>query len=316
MKKKNLFLVGFAFLILLLLPAIIVNDNNTNEKHYKEDSVAILKTSGYYYSMNLNANYDWIEINETGTLMKYISDEDDDAQSINITAEDGWEFAFYGRKYTNISVCSNGWMTCTNENDPTPYNFEDIDSRDFDYVPQDCSIFPNHNDSILLYATDLIPSYAGLDGCNIYYEFRGNPSNRCLVIEFDRVAEYDTKKNQTFQAILYKNGEIKFQYKNTTNTNGFKYSGQIVAGLDHGDLKNYNNVTYDFWGGIEEKAVFFRLNSPPPVPLPTPDDDDDDDDDETNMTLLIVLIVVFVSIGAGVAVIYILIKKGIIGSSR
>ncbi|MFX0137274.1 MAG: hypothetical protein ACFFDN_26790 [Candidatus Hodarchaeota archaeon] len=316
MKKKFSILVGFFFLILLVFPAIIVNSNNINEKHYKEDSVATLKTSalkpGFSYVMNLNANYDWIEINQTGILMKTVSTADDWFQSINLTAEDGWEFPFYGREYTNISVCSNGWMTCTYEGDPTAYDFSGVPGRNFDYVPQDCSIYPNHNDSILLYATDLEPDYKG----NIYYEFRGTPSNRCLVIEFDRVAEIFTDKNQTFQAILYKNGEIKIQYKKTTDTAGFNYE-QIVAGLDHGDLKDYNNVTYDFWHGIEEKAIYFSLyRAPPGLPPPDDDDDDDDDDDEAYLTLLIVLIVVFVSIGAGVAVIYILIKKGIIGSSR
>ena len=91
MKKKISIFVGFTLLILLLLPTIIVNDNNTNKKEIKEDFM--LKTSSlkefYSYSMNHTANYDWIEINETGTLMKKISDEDDEFQSINTQAEDG-----------------------------------------------------------------------------------------------------------------------------------------------------------------------------------------------------------------------------------
>ena len=205
-------------------------------------------------------------------------------------------------------------MTCTYEGDPTDYYFDGTYSYEWNPIPQDCSLGgeENHKDSILVFATDLDPG----DGGDIYYEFRGNPSNRCLVIEFDRVEEYNSDIAQKFQAILYKNGNIKFQYNKTTDTSSFDYP-RIVAGLDHGDLKRYNNISIDlldFSNGVKEKAVFFQLNYNPPPALPTPDDDDDDD--ETDLTLLIVLIVVFVSIGAGVAVIYVLIKKGIIGSSR
>ena len=290
MKKKVSILVGFTFLILLLLPTIIVyenniiNDNTINEKHYKEDSITTLKTSGwnpgFNYSMNVNAAYNWIEINETGKLMKRISDDDDGAESINLTA-DGWDFTFYGTKYTNITVNTNGWMTCTREGDPTNYDFDYAYSYAWEYIPQNCSLsgYENHNDSILVYATDLRPEKGGLDGCNIYYEFRGSPGNRFLVIEFDRVAEFSTDLNQTFQAIIYQNGDLKFQYKKTTETSSFNYE-DVVAGLDHGDLINYNNITYDFWHGIKEKAIYFRLNKTPlPPPLPTPDNDDDDDEE-------------------------------------
>lgn len=322
MRKKISILIGFTFLILLLLPGIIVISININEKQIKEDSVAILKTSswkeGFNYSMNLNAVYNWIEINETGTLMEYVSGKDDDSQSINITAEDGWEFTFYGRKYTNITVNSNGWMTCSYEGDTTNYDFTGKPtSYVLDSIPQNCSVsgYENHNDSILVFATDLWPG-AEAKG-RIYYEFRGNPSNRHLVIEFDQVREVQTPAYQTFQAIFYKNGDIKFQYKKTT-FDPFFNEPDIRAGLDHGDLINYNSISsdlLDFTKGVKEKAVYFSLNPVPPIPLPTPDDDDDDDD-ETYLTLLIVLIVVFVSIGAGVAIIYILIKKGKKGSSR
>ncbi|TFG24815.1 MAG: hypothetical protein EU532_12260, partial [Promethearchaeota archaeon] len=59
-----------------------------------------IKTSsenGGGYSITYNAGYSWIEINETGTNLTYLSGADNGYQAINFT--EGWNFTFYGTEY-------------------------------------------------------------------------------------------------------------------------------------------------------------------------------------------------------------------------
>lgn len=251
------------------LSLVEISDDKSNEVN-KDNHI---KTSewvpGFNYTIIDNYPYSWIEINETGTLLAYVSNEDDDAESINITAEDGWEFTFYGTSYTNITVDTNGWMTFQNANDGWTYNFDGQGSYDWRDIPQNCSDWSdsydnnrNHNDTVCLLATDLIPSDYG----QIFYEFFGNAPNRYLVIEYFEVAEINAESYLTMEAIFYENGDIKFQYKNITDPMsgmGWDYPDAKV-GLVHGDLINYSNYTNDwnaaFGGAVNELAVYFRLN--------------------------------------------------------
>ena len=53
-----------------------------------------------------------------------------------------------------------------------------------------------------------------------------------------------------------------------------------------------------------------------PVKLPVLVGDDDDDDEEADMLVMIVVIIVVISAIGGVALVVVLIKKGIIGTSK
>ncbi len=323
LKKKIGILLGTIFLITILtvIPSKIINIPLTTNKEVNENSVATLKTSSlkmdYKYSMNVTAKYNWIEINQTGTLMAYVSDEDDDSQGLNLMDIGFTNFKFFGREYEYLNVCSNGWMTFSFNGDTTDYRFINYEGYHLGYIPQDCNA-PNMGmfySSIFLFGSDMYPES---DDGGIYYEVQGTTPNRHLIIEILLIEEIDSYKNQTCQVIFYENGDIKFQYKNTTSVDGFSADRTYpVIGLDNGDLIHYNNVSIDlldFTNGVEKKAIDFTLKEftiPQPPPLPTPDDDDDDDEDGINIGVIIIVIVL-VSIGAGVAVIIVLIKKGII----
>lgn len=299
--------------------SIIIHDTITTNKEVNESSQATLKPSswdkGFNYSTNVNTNYDWIEINETGTEITNWDNSDNGAQGLNLTDIGFTDFKFFGRVYEYLNVCTNGWMTFSFDGDPTSYRFNFIQGRNLAYIPQDCND-PNKgsfNSSIFLFGCDLYPG--GSDG-GVYYEVKGTSPNRLLIIEYYWIEEHDTDRNQTIQVIFYEQGNIKFQYKKTSDIAGFRYGKYPTVGLDNGDLINYNNVLIDllnFSNGVEEKAIFFRLNAPHSTPLPTPDDDGDDGDDGDGVDMgLVIIVIVLVSIGAGVAVIIVLIKKGII----
>lgn len=293
-KRKEILLVVILFIMVLATFPLSIMElmDNQNNDISQDHQINALKSSvwnsGFNYTIIDNYPYSWIEINETGTLMAFISNEDDEAQSINITAEDGWEFTFYGTSYTNITVDTNGWMTFQNANDGWTYDFHGTGSLIWRDIPQNCSDWTdtddnnrNHNDTVCLLATDLIPSDHG----QIYYEFFGNAPNRYLVIEYFEVEEIMEEEYQTMEAIFYENGDIKFQYKNITDPmsgNGWDYDAKV--GLDHGDLINYNNYTNNwtitFGGAVKERAVYFRLSKSGAIYLPLGGDDDDDDDGE------------------------------------
>ena len=276
-KKQSIVLGTFLALILAIsIPSLIVNTNIGQES---QDSVDSLKTSawnpGFNYTMIEDYGYSWIEINTTGTNFTsfynnlYPTSTYDDGVNTTSFASQGWTFMFYGTEYDYLNVSTNGWMTFTNDGDPTPYDFYDTYTYEWADIPQNASETgrQNHNDTACLLATDLNLE----DGGSIFYQFFGATPNRYLVIEYYQVAEIDTTDPQTMEAIFYENGDIKFQYKSITSPmSGVEWSYlDAKAGLDHGDLVNYNVYTND-WNqtfngqAVAEKSVYFRLSELPP----------------------------------------------------
>ena len=86
------------------------------------------------------------------------------------------------------------------------------------------------------------------------------------------------------------------------------------------DVVPLGSVNISFWaedktGKLDfEKVVVIKGTAPSP-PL-VGDDDDNDDDDDTGAVVVVVVVVVIASVCAGLSVIYILIKKGIIGTAK
>src|SRR6185312_8891273 len=52
--------------------------------------------------------YDWIEISQTGTVVP-MGGDDVTTNPLPI----GFEFPFYGSRFTSLRVCSNGWISFT-----------------------------------------------------------------------------------------------------------------------------------------------------------------------------------------------------------
>lgn len=260
---------------MLLATSILSTSVNTNNGQENQDLDDSLKTSawnpGFNYTMIEDIPYSWIEINTTGTEFTGFYTGSDDGCNFTSFAGQGWSFTFYGTEYDNLTVDTNGWMTFTNDDDPTNYDFDYIYSYEWDDIPQNCSTtnHENHNDTACLLATDLDLDVGG----SIFYQFFGAAPNRYLVVEYYQVAQYDTWDPQTMQAIFYENGDIHFQYKSITESEIW-YENTVV-GLDHGDLVNYNiytnNWTQKFNNqSVAEKSVYFRLSELPPGSPPIP----------------------------------------------
>ncbi len=141
--------------------------------------------ASYDYTLT-NTSYNWIDTRDaTGVT------GDDQSKQLSLP----FTFKFYGVDYNSVYVCSNGFLSFT--------------SNSSAYRPQSLPNSGEPNAVIAPFWRDLNPSAAG----NITY-YAGRDK---FVITWDGVKNYENNSRETFQVILYPNGEIVFQYKDITN---------------------------------------------------------------------------------------------------
>jgi len=178
-------------------------------------------SSGGGYLMDVEADFNWEEINTTGTLMG-ISSQDNGVETI-LFSEGGWNFTFYETEYDIIYVRSDGWMTFPEFNTQGYWHIPHLWDFNIDFV------------ALLMSSNGLNPSLGG----DIYYEFLTSPNR--LIIEYSQIYDDSSQLVGDFQVIFYENGTIKFQYKHLYDD----LWGGPTIGLDHGDTLNYNSYIAD-----------------------------------------------------------------------
>ena len=142
--------------------------------------------------------YSWVEISGVGNEMTAI---DNDAATVQLTLP--FTFRYYGVDYTQISVCSNGFLAMGNE----------------DYRFGDNSVIPDAHGPEAMVAPfwmDLNPAEGGA-----IFEYFDSANHR-WICQFDAVAHYGGSNPETFEVILYDpiyyptsggNGDIVMQYQ-------------------------------------------------------------------------------------------------------
>ena len=228
MKKSQLCVILILLTLTLVSVAVFQNYSNFHSSSFVSQTESSLKassSSGGGYLMDTEANFNWEEINTTGTLMG-ISSQDNGVENISFS-EGGWNFTYYETEYDIIYVRSDGWMTFPEYNSMGFWPVPHLQSFDYDYI------------GLLMVMNGLNPSIGG----DIYYEFLTSPNR--LIIEYSQIYKYSHFYDDSpqlvgdFQVIFYENGAIKFQYKQV-----FNVLSQIpYIGLDHGDTLNYNSYT-------------------------------------------------------------------------
>jgi len=224
MKKNQLYVILIIIKLFSVSAAIFQNNSLFQSGSIVSQTESIPKTSsssGGGYLMNVEADFNWEEINTTGTLMG-ISSQDDGVETI-LFSEGGWNFTFYETEYDTIYVRTDGWMTFPEFNTWGQWYIPKLESFDYDFV------------ALLMSANGLNPSIGG----DIYYEFLTSPNR--LIIEYSQIYDESSQLVGDFQVIFYENGTIKFQYKNLIDI----FSQLPNIGLDHGDMLNYNSYTPD-----------------------------------------------------------------------
>jgi len=128
-------------------------------------------------------SFDWIDVSATGTELNL---GDDSYASVTLP----FEFPFYGGNKTSIKISSNGYLTFG------------ADGSDFSNDPIPNTVDPN--DIICPFWEDLNPSSAG----SVYYKALTDK----FIVQYSNVARFASQGTYSFEVILSRSGEIKFQY--------------------------------------------------------------------------------------------------------
>ena len=155
--------------------------------------------TGYEWRTNddrLGPDFEWIDI--TGNGARLAGGDDWLSAALDL----GWQFPWYGRNYTSLKACSNGWATLDVTHAAAGIG-----------LPQ----APNAaapNALLLINNYDLNTALAGA----MY--FWTNQQDKA-VVSWVGVAQYGQVNNlQSFQIILENNGMVTYQYMDLQNVNG------------------------------------------------------------------------------------------------
>lgn len=176
-------------------------------------------------------NVVWDQVNTTYP-------RDDDKQTVNL----GFSFVFGGVSYTQVRIITNGSLDFgADQNFHQVYTNTALPAATVDRV-------------IVPYWDDLNPNGGG----TVRYSTLGVGPNRRFVVSWENVPVYPSTGSYTFQAVIYENGDIKFQY-GAGNANGS--SATIGVEVDDSDYTQYSFNTSSVSNGT---AILFTA---PPAPV-------------------------------------------------
>jgi len=177
--------------------------------------------------------YDWVELVGTGTLITAITNSDAAITTITLP----FTFKYYGTNYTQVSACSNGFISMGVED----YRFGE-NSAIPDATGPDAMIAPMWD--------DLSPNLSG----DIYQW--SDTANHRFIIQFDAVPHYGGANPETFEVIWLDpayyptasgNGIVLFQYQDP------RAVGTSTIGIEN-PVQTYG-VQYQFNGSYDPAAA-------------------------------------------------------------
>lgn len=206
---------------------------------------------GYYIydysdsSYSLMPTYEWIDIEDIGSPLNDVNDDDGDNQDEVQTISIPFTFNFYGESYDEISVSSNGWIS---------FGETELESFRNDLLPGPGGPSP----MLAVFWDDLTADQGG--EVLSYYD---NILN-VFIVQWNNVKTYEDNSNESFQAILFDpqyyttptgDGEILLQYEDFNNSsNGGYVNGAPVHGgycsigiEDHTGLRGLQYTFNNSW---------------------------------------------------------------------
>jgi len=172
--------------------------------------------------------YDWVEISGVGTPLNF---DDDDSLTVSLP----FTFNFYGEAKNSVKISSNGYLTFG------------IDGADYSNDPIPDPDDPN--DYIGPFWDDLNPTQGG----QVYYYY--DEDNNRFIVEWKEVPHYYNSGSYTFEAILYPDGHMLYQY----NTMDGDLTSATV-GIENGDGSDGLEVVYNASYVHDGLAVWLGLN--------------------------------------------------------
>jgi len=207
---------------------------------------------GYWAFENVDAdyikhpNYAWAEIDPnfggSGTLIPLsdYSEDQDDSEVIPMP----FSLRFYGRSFSTITVCSNGWIGVGSQSDI-------VDGRNW--------MIPGALGPIGMIAPfwdDLVLSTG-----NVYYHY--DSQYHRFIVEWSQLKTRYNNYLETFEAILYDpayyltptlDSEIRFQYQTVSNVTGASDDiPYATVGIESND--QLDGVQYTYWNAYPSSAA-------------------------------------------------------------
>ncbi len=160
--------------------------------------------------------FDWVDITTIGTLLPLTGD---DATQTDVPI--GFDFPFYGVRFSSVNVCTNGWLSFTSTepdfiNQPLPSSGIGVPENLLAALWDDLNL-------------DTIPRlYAYRDGTR-------------FILTFFRVPRVSSSDPYTFQVILYPTGRIVYQYLDMQGTR----LNEATIGIQNGTRSDGLTVVHD-----------------------------------------------------------------------
>ena len=199
--------------------------------------------AGYYCFDNSDEfytshpTYNWVEISGSGTVIPLTDDGDEDDDSYLLSLP--FNFNYFDESYTQLTVCSNGWLALGNQ----------VDQVNFRNYPIPTTIGPGS--MIAPFWDDLQVALSGT-ARRVYYQY--DAANHRFIVEWYQLQQVGTGSPiETFQAILYdqdyhegNNGDILFQYfEVTNNVNTYSDNHYSTVGIESPD--ETTGIEYSYW---------------------------------------------------------------------
>jgi hypothetical protein len=190
------------------------------------------------------APYEWVDISTIGTNTG-ISVDDQNLGPFTL----GFAFPFYGTTYTSIRVCSNGWLSFTSTS--TFYNNTAIPAT----AEPNNVLYPFWDDM-----------YWPGTGQVLYY---ADAANQRFIVSWLAVPHISGTEPYTYQAILYPNGNIIYQYQTIpTATPG---NTSCTVGVENATGTQGVQVCFDGTGTPPTSGTALLVGQPDGVPNPVTD---------------------------------------------
>ncbi len=161
--------------------------------------------------------YNWVEIRTLGTQITWTNGTPDDG-SVVVQLPFSFSFSFYGTSYSQLKVCTNGWLSF------------DVASTNTQWTNSAIPAAAEPNNVIYAYWDDL--NFTSQGAAYYYYD----AANSRFIVEYDSVPHFGTTEpgTYTFQAIIKSDGTILYQYRNmqgtlNSSTIGVENAGGTIA---------------------------------------------------------------------------------------
>ena len=179
--------------------------------------------------------YAWMDA-ETGGFRVFTNEDDAISKSVTLP----FPFPYYSQVYDEVYIGSNGLIgfDCSIA--------EKLAGATNLRIPLDYA-FPQNF---------LAPFWSDLSGGEVWY--RPDENGRYFVVEWRQVSQYQVANSSlTFQAILFPNGDILFQYAELTNV-----TSQVTIGIEDMQGTNGLQYLYNSTPELSGKAILYKRPEP------------------------------------------------------